>query len=57
MTLSAARSLACGSAPENCHATAAADAISITESSPNPTSAVEEATVPAAIATTASTAL
>ena len=57
MTFSAARSRACGSEPENCQATAAAEATSITESSPNPISAVDEATVPAVIATTASTTL
>jgi hypothetical protein len=42
---------------ENCHATAAAEDTSITESSPNPISAVDDAAVPAAIATTASTTL
>jgi hypothetical protein len=56
-TLSAVRSRASGSAPENCHATAAAEATSITESNPNPISAVEPATVPAAMATPASITL
>jgi hypothetical protein len=39
---------------ENCQATAAALATSITESSPNPINAVDEAIVPAVIAMTAS---
>src|SRR5690606_1726724 len=51
------RSTTSGSRAENCQATAAAEAISITESSPNATSAPEEATDPAAIATTASMTL
>ncbi len=42
---------------ENCHATAAAEETSITESSPKPISAVDDAMVPAVIATTASTTL
>src|SRR5215217_1086486 len=54
MILSAMRSRASGLGPENCHATAAADATSMTESSPNPIKAVDVATVPADIATTAS---
>lgn len=57
ITLSAARSRCSGSRPANCQATAVADATSITESSPNPISAVEPATVPAASAMTASTTL
>jgi hypothetical protein len=47
----------CGSAAVNCHATAAAEATSTTESSPKPISAADDATAPAAIATTASTVL
>ena len=43
-----------GSRRVNCQATAAADRTSIVESRPNPISAAEDATVPAAIATTAS---
>ena len=39
---------------ENCQATAAAEDTSMTESRPKPISAVEEAMVPAVIATTAS---
>ena len=46
-----------GSFPANCHATAAADDTSITESSPNPISAVDEALVPSASAMTASITL
>jgi hypothetical protein len=45
------------SGPVNCQATAAADDTSITESRPNPMRAVDEATVPAVIATTASITL
>ena len=41
----------------NCQATATADATSITESSPNPTSADDDAIDPAVIATTASITL
>jgi hypothetical protein len=43
--------------PGDCHATAVADATSITESSPNPISATELAIVSAVIATIASTTL
>jgi hypothetical protein len=57
ITFNAVRSRASGSSPENCHATAAAEATSITESSPNPISAVDDATEPAESATTASTTL
>lgn len=42
---------------ENCHATAAADVTSTTESRPNPMSAVDDAAPPAHSATTASTTL
>src|SRR5712672_1761000 len=48
ITFSACRSRTSGSLPENCHATAAAEATSMTESSPKPISAVDEATAPAA---------
>jgi hypothetical protein len=41
----------------NCHATAAAESTSTTESSPNATSAADEASLPAVIATTASITL
>jgi hypothetical protein len=57
MTRMAIRSRAIGSRPANCQATAVAEAISMTESSPNPTSAAEDATAPALIATTASITL
>ena len=57
MMRSATRSRASGSRPENCHATAVAEATSMMESSPKPTSAVEPAIVPAVMATTASTTL
>jgi hypothetical protein len=57
MTRSAVRSRRCGSGPANCHVTAAAEATSITESRPNPISAMDEAIVPAVSATTASTTL
>lgn len=57
ITRSATRSRRCGSGPANCQATAAAELTSITESSPNPISAIEEASVPAAIAMTASITL
>ena len=43
-----------GSRPANCHATAAAERTSTIESNPNPIRALEDATVPALIATTAS---
>ncbi len=46
-----------GSRPANCQATAAADETSMTESRPNPISAVEFAVVPALMATKASIAL
>jgi hypothetical protein len=45
------------SAAENCQATAAAEETSMTESRPKPTSAVEDAIVPAVMATTASMTL
>ncbi|GAA2430023.1 hypothetical protein GCM10010191_49330 [Actinomadura vinacea] len=51
------RSTSSGSRAENCQATAAAEATSITESSPNATSAPLEARVPAVTATTASITL
>ena len=57
MTRSAARSRASGSRPENCQATAAAEATSMVESRPKPMRADDDATVPALIATTASTTL
>lgn len=50
-------SLAWGSLAENCQATAAAEVTSMTESRPKAISALEEATVPAAMATIASTML
>ena len=53
----AARSRVCGSGAENCHATAAADSTSTTESSPKPISAEDEASRPATSATPASTTL
>ena len=46
-----------GRVPANCQATAAAEDTSMTESRPNPISAVDEARVPAVIATTASITL
>ena len=54
---SAVRSRRSGSAAANCQAIAAAEVTSITESNPNPISATDPATVPAAIATTASITL
>jgi hypothetical protein len=42
---------------ENCQATAPAEDTSMIESRPKPTSAVDDATVPAVIATIASTTL
>lgn len=57
MTRSATRSRAAWSRPANCQATAAAEATSPRESRPKPTSAADDATVPAVIATTASTTL
>ena len=57
ITRRAGVSRASGSRPANCQATAAAERTSITESSPNPISAVDEAMVPAASATTASMTL
>ena len=57
MILSAIFSRASGSRPANCQATAAADDTSITESRPNPISALEDAIVPAVRATTASITL
>ena len=57
MIRSAVRSRRSWSEPQNCHATAAAEDTSITESSPNPINAVDEASVPAVIATTASITL
>jgi hypothetical protein len=57
MIRSATFSRASGSRAENCHATAAAEDTSITESNPNPISAVEDTRVPSPRATTASTRL
>ena len=57
MNRSAAFSRRSGLSAANCHATAAAAAISTIESNPNPTSAAEDATVPAVNATTASMTL
>jgi hypothetical protein len=57
MMRSAVFSRASGSRPANCQATAAAEETSMTESRPKPISAVDEAMVPAVIATTASTTL
>jgi hypothetical protein len=57
MTRNAARSRASGSRPENCQATAAAEATSMIESRPNPISAADDATVPALSATMASMTL
>jgi hypothetical protein len=57
MTRSAVRSRRWWSAAVNCQATAAAEETSMTESRPKPTRAVDEASVPAVIATTASTVL
>jgi len=50
-------SRASGSRPANCQATAAADDTSITESRPNPISAVDDACTPAESAITASITL
>jgi Family of unknown function (DUF6596) len=47
ITRNAVRSRRCGSPPLNCHATAAAEDTSITESKPNPIRAVDDAIVPA----------
>lgn len=57
MTRSAMCSRRAGSRPANCQATAAAELTSMTESSPNPISAIEDAAWPAAMAITASTRL
>ena len=57
MIRSAVFSRASGSRPANCQATAAAEDTSITESRPNPISAVEDTSAPAVIATTASITL
>lgn len=57
MTRSAVRSRVSGSRAENCQATAAAEATSIVESSPNPTRATDDAPNPAVMATAASTTL
>ena len=57
MTRRAIFSRASGSGPANCHATAAADETSMTESRPNPISAADDATCPPMIATTASMTL
>ena len=46
-----------GSLAENCQATAAAEEISTTESSPNPTSADDDTRVPSVSAIAASTTL
>ena len=56
-TRSAVRSRVSGSGAENCQATIAAELTSTTESRPNPISAVEEAIVPAVMATIASITL
>ena len=57
MIRSAAFSRASWSGLENCQATAAAEDTSITESRPNPISAVEDACAPAVSATAASITL
>jgi hypothetical protein len=57
MIRNAVFSRASGSEPASCQATAAAEDTSMTESRPNPISAVELAVVPALIATTASITL
>ena len=57
MNRSAVFSRVSGSLAENCHATAAADEISTTESSPKPINADDETRVPSANATTASITL
>lgn len=57
MTRSAAFSRDSGSLPANCHATAAAEETSMTESRPNPTSAVEDTRAPSVRAIIASTTL
>lgn len=57
VTRSARRSRASFVRAENCQATVAAEDTSMTDSSPNPTSAVEDAAAPDARATTASTTL
>ena len=54
MMRNVARSRASGSPPENCQYTAAAEETSMSESSPNPINADDDATAPAEIATTAS---
>ena len=57
MMRSAVFSRASGSLALNCQATTAAEVTSMTESSPNPTNAEDEAIFPAVIATTASMTL
>ena len=57
MNRSAAFSRRSGSLIENCHATAAADDTSMTESRPKPISAEDDTRVPSASATAASTTL
>ena len=57
MNRSAAFSRVSGSFAENCHATAAAEDTSITESRPKPTSADDDTRLPSANAMTASTML
>ncbi len=57
ITFNATRSRASGSRPANCQATAAAEDTSMIESRPKPMSALEDARVPAASATTASITL
>ena len=57
MIRSAAFSRVSGSVAENCQATAAAEEISTTESSPKPISADDETRVPSVNATTASITL
>jgi hypothetical protein len=57
MKRSAVFSRLSGSSAENCHAIAAADEISITESRPKPISADDDTLVPSISAITASTTL
>jgi hypothetical protein len=57
MNRSAVLSRVSGSLAENCHAIAAADDTSITESRPNPNSADDDTRVPSVKAMTASTTL
>lgn len=57
MMRSAVFSRVSGSRPANCHATAAAEETSMIESRPKPINAVDDAIVPAVMATAASTRL